>query len=64
MWESCVNKQLHYPINVIFQSDIPVPKLLWLRQLSIASAGRWRIAHDPASFGAVLNADTAQFPQS
>ena len=64
MWESCAHKQLHCTINIILQSDIPVPKLLWLRQLSIASAGWWRIAHDPASFGAVLNADTAQFPQS
>ena len=35
MWESCANKQLHFPINVIFQSDISGPKLLLLRQLSI-----------------------------
>ena len=40
MWESCANKQLHCPINVIFQSDVPVPKLLWLRQLSIPAPPR------------------------
>lgn len=24
MWKSCANKQLHCPINVIFQSDVRI----------------------------------------
>jgi len=27
MWDSYPNKQLYCPISVIFQSDVPAPKL-------------------------------------
>ena len=61
MWESCANKQLHCPINVIFQSDVPVPKLLWLRQLSIPAQSP--DCHVRAAAKLLLNSSSTVVPE-